>query len=125
VIDNRPVSDERATGAELEPAQAAELIETGAELIDVRRPYEYEGGRLAGARNVEMNELSAATDSISRERPVLFYCRTGDRSGMAAQAFREAGYDAYNLAGGIVAWAGAGRSLEPDGGEVVQPLPPS
>ena len=119
------MSDESATGAELEPAQADELIESGAELIDVRRPYEYEGGHLAGARNVEMNELSAAADSISRERPVLFYCRTGDRSGMAAQAFREAGYDAYNLAGGIVAWAGAGRSLEPDSGGVVQPLPPS
>jgi rhodanese-related sulfurtransferase len=125
VVDNRPVSDETATGVELEPAQAAELIESGVELIDVRRPYEYEGGHLAGARNVEMNELSAAAGSIVRERPVLFYCRTGDRSAMAAEAFREAGFDAHNLAGGIVAWAGAGRSLEPEDGGVVQPLPPS
>lgn len=119
------MSDETAIGTELEPGQAAELIASGAELIDVRRAYEYEGGHLGGARNVEMNELSAAAGSIDRDRPVLFYCRTGDRSAMAAQAFREAGYYSYNLAGGIVAWAGAGRSLEPDGGEVVQPLPPS
>jgi rhodanese-related sulfurtransferase len=119
------VSDETATKTELEPARGAELIDSGAELIDVRRPYEYEGGHLAGARNVEINELSAAADSIARDRPLLFCCRTGDRSGMAAQAFREAGYHAYNLAGGVVAWVGEGRPLEPEGGEVVQPLPPS
>jgi rhodanese-related sulfurtransferase len=119
------VSDETAIETELEPQRGAELIESGAQLIDVRRPYEYEGGHLAGARNVEMNELSAAAGSISRQAPVLFYCRTGDRSGMAAQAFREAGYDAHNLAGGIVAWVAAGRALEPEDGGVVQPLPPS
>lgn len=125
VVDNRAVSDETAIETELDPERGAGLIEAGAELIDVRRPYEYEGGHLAGARNVEINELSAAADSIARDRPVLFCCRTGDRSGMAAQAFREAGYDAYNLAGGVVAWVGEGRPLEPGGGEVVQPLPPS
>jgi rhodanese-related sulfurtransferase len=119
------VSDKAATETELDPQRAAELVASGAELIDVRRPYEYEGGHLVGARNVEMNELSAAADSISRDRPVLFSCRTGDRSGMAAQAFREAGYDAYNLAGGVVEWIAAGQPIEPEGGEVVQPLPPS
>ena len=57
------VTDEAA--AETEVARAAiELIDAGAVLIDVRRPYEYEGGRLAGSRNIEMNELSAAADSI-------------------------------------------------------------
>ena len=94
-------------------------------LIDVRRPYEYEGGRLPGARNIEMNDLSAAADSIPRDRPVLFYCRGGNRSSMAAQAFREAGYDAHSMAGGIEAWATAGRPLEPEDGEVRKPPPPS
>ena len=56
---------------------------------------------------------------------MLFYCRSGNRSGMAAEAFREAGYDAHNLAGGIEAWAEAGRPLEPEDGEVRAPLPPS
>jgi len=119
------MSDEAATTFELTAAEGAELIARGAEVIDVRRPYEYEGGHLIGARNVEMNELTTAADSIARDRPVLFSCRTGDRSGMAAQAFREAGYDAYNLAGGMVAWIEAGQPIEPDGGAVVQPLPPS
>ena len=119
------VTDETAADTEVAPARAIELIDAGAVLIDVRRPYEYEGGRLAGSRNIEMNELSAAADSIPRDRSVLFYCRSGNRSGMAAQAFREAGYDAYNLAGGIEAWAAEGQPLEPDDGEVRKPRPAS
>ncbi len=110
---------------ELDPAQAAELIAAGAELVDVRRSYEHEAGHLAGSRNVEVNELAAAAGSLPRERPILFYCRTGNRSRMAVDAFRQAGYDAYNLAGGIEAWAGDGRELEPAGGEVRPPLPAS
>jgi rhodanese-related sulfurtransferase len=49
---------------------------------------------------------------------VVFYCRLGARSGMAAQAFRRAGYDAYSMDGGITAWHERGMPLEPDGGEV-------
>jgi rhodanese-related sulfurtransferase len=56
---------------------------------------------------------------------VVFYCRTGNRSSMAVDAFREAGYEAYNLAGGIEAWNAEGGQLEPDDGAVVAPLPPS
>jgi rhodanese-related sulfurtransferase len=109
----------------LAPQAAVELIEAGATLIDVRRPYEFEAGHLEGARNVEMNELTAHADEIPRERPVVFYCRTGNRSSMAADAFHQAGYDAHNLAGGIEAWSAEGRSLEPADGEVRAPLPPS
>ena len=113
------------TPGELSAAQAAELVDAGAELIDVRRPYEFEGGRIPGARNLEMNELSAHADELPRDRPVLFYCRGGNRSAMAAEAFRQAGYDAHHLAGGLEAWAADGRPLEPEGGEVRAPLPPS
>jgi rhodanese-related sulfurtransferase len=119
------VNDEAATQTELDAARAQELIEAGAELIDVRRPYEWEAGRLAGSRNLEMNELTAAADSIERDRAVLFYCRSGNRSGMAAEAFRQAGFDAYNLAGGIEAWVAEGHPIEPAGGQVRAPLPPS
>ena len=110
---------------ELTPARAAELIEAGATLIDVRGPVEWDAGRLEGARHIEMNELTAAADSIPRDRPVLFYCRSGNRSGMAADAFREAGYDAYNMAGGLQAWVDEGRPLQPEDGAVVAPPPAS
>jgi rhodanese-related sulfurtransferase len=123
-VSDEPVEVEQGEHA-LAPAEAAELIEGGATLVDVRRPYEYEGGHLPGAANIEMNELAARSDEIPRDRAVLFYCRTGNRSGMAVDAFREAGYEAHNLAGGIEAWSAEGRELEPADGEVRAPLPAS
>ena len=111
---------------ELAPERVRELAESGeADLIDVRREYEWEEGRIGGARQIEMNELTANADSIPKDRPVVFYCRSGNRSGMAATAFREAGYDAHNMAGGITAWAEAGFPLEPEGGRVAEARPPS
>ena len=113
-----------ATGLELDAERVAELIAAGeAEVIDVRRDYEYEAGRLPGARHVEMNELSANAASIPKDRTVVFYCRSGNRSGLAAEAFEQAGYDAHNLAGGIAAWVESGHDLEPEGGEVATPRP--
>jgi rhodanese-related sulfurtransferase len=119
------VSDETTAVAGIDPRRFAQLLADGATLVDVRRPYEFEGGRLAGAQNIEMNELTAAADSLPRDRPLLFYCRRGNRSAMAAEAFRQAGFDAHHLAGGIEAWVEAGKPLDPDGGEVRAPLPAS
>jgi rhodanese-related sulfurtransferase len=119
------MSDEAGNPAALDSARFAEAIAGGATLVDVRRPYEFEGARLAGARNIEMNELSAAAEAMPRDRPVLFYCRSGNRAAMAAEAVRQAGYDAHHLAGGIEAWAAGGNPLEPENAEVRTPLPAS
>jgi rhodanese-related sulfurtransferase len=116
------MSDDTTAATGLDPRRFAELIAAGATLVDVRRPYEFDGGRIPGASNIEMNELPAAAESIPRDRPALFYCRRGNRSAMAAEAFRQAGYDADHLAGGIEAWAEK-HPLEPDDGEVRAPLP--
>jgi rhodanese-related sulfurtransferase len=106
------------TERELPPEIVAELLARGeTQLVDVREPYEHAAGRIAGARHVELGELAAEADSIDRERPVVFYCRVGARSAMATQAFATAGYDAYNLRGGIVAWVVAGQGIE---GEVAE-----
>ena len=43
---------------------------------------------------------------------MVFYCRVGARSAMAAQAFAGSGWDAYNLSGGIVSWVVAGLPIE-------------
>src|SRR5690242_526282 len=74
------------------------------QLVDVREDYEWEAGRIAGARHVELGRVAAEAESIDKETPVVFYCRVGSRSAMAAHAFRQAGYEAYSMAGGLVAW---------------------
>jgi rhodanese-related sulfurtransferase len=91
------------------------------QLIDVRTAHEHEAGRIAGDRLVELGVLAAEAATIDRERPVVFYCRSGSRSAMATQAFVQAGFDAYNMAGGLLEWTAAGLPVEPDGGYVADP----
>jgi rhodanese-related sulfurtransferase len=101
------------TQRELPPEVAAELLARGeAQLVDVREPYEHAAGRIAGARHVELAALGAQADTIAREKPVIFYCRVGARSAMAADAFAASGWDAYNLSGGIISWSASGLPIE-------------
>jgi rhodanese-related sulfurtransferase len=88
------------------------------ELIDVREQYEWDAGRIAGAKHIELERLAGRAEELPRERPIVFQCRLGARSAMATEAFRASGYDAYNLTGGISAWADRGLPLDPDGGTV-------
>ena len=110
----------------ISPERAEELWRSGeAVFVDVRRPHELEGARIEGAIQIEMNELSARAGEVPRDRPVVFYCRRGNRSGMAADAFRQAGWDAYHVEGGITAWVEHGLPVEPPGATVRDPLPDS
>jgi rhodanese-related sulfurtransferase len=112
------LSDAFDSQQELGPERAAELVREGAQLVDVREPYEHEAGRIGGALHIELARLAGESASIDRDRPVVFYCRTGARSGLATDAFRASGYEAYNLAGGLKAWVERGLPIEPEGGEV-------
>ncbi len=97
---------------------AGALAADGAHVVDVREGYEREAGHIPGTRHVELERLASEASTIDRERPVIFYCRLGARSMMAAQAFRRAGFEAYSMAGGIQQWADDGRTLEPPDGRV-------
>jgi len=103
------------------PAETAELIESGAQLIDVRQDYEYEAARIPGASRIGLETLAENRDAIAKDRPVVFYCRSGARSAMAAQAFTEAGFDVNSLAGGITAWIESGQPIDPEDGYIAEP----
>ena len=119
-----PVEEPPVTGLEIDPADVAKLAESGeAELIDVRRDYEHEAGHIANSRHIEMNDLTSNAASIPKDRPVVFYCRGGSRSAMAAEAFSQAGFDAHNMTGGMNAWVAQGLPLEPEDGEIATPRP--
>ena len=107
---------------EVDPERVARWLEEDPSLqvIDVREPYEREAGHIAGTRHIELVKLTEAASTVERERPVVFYCRLGSRSLMAAQAFRAAGYEAYTMAGGLKRWAGEGLPLDPEGGRVAE-----
>jgi rhodanese-related sulfurtransferase len=104
---------------DVEPTEVAELQRRGAvQLVDVREDPEWAAGRIPGARHVPLSELVARAGTIARDAPVVFVCRVGARSTMAAHAFRRAGYDAYSLDGGMLAWAARGLPMDPPGGRV-------
>jgi rhodanese-related sulfurtransferase len=109
-----------ANDIEVEPGQVAEWPDGELQLVDVREPYEREAGYIDGSRHIELARLTEQAATIDASRPVVFYCRVGARSLMAAQAFRASGYEAYSMRGGLVGWAAADRPLSPDGGYVAE-----
>jgi rhodanese-related sulfurtransferase len=111
-----PLADDQL---DVTPADVAAAIESGsATVIDVREPYEREAGYIDGTRHIELERLAGQAESIDRDKPVIFQCRIGRRSMMAAQAFRAGGFDARSLAGGIEAWVEDGRPIVPEDGTV-------
>jgi len=101
------------------PREVAELLrQSSIQLIDVRRPHEHDAGRIAGDRLIELGELASHAETLDRGTPIVFYCRSGSRSAMAAEAFRGAGFDAHNMAGGLLQWQADGLPLEPADGYV-------
>jgi rhodanese-related sulfurtransferase len=95
--------------SDLSPAEAAaRLQEGGWQVVDVRTPEERPDGVIDGDVLIPLDELSARAGEIDPARPSLIYCRSGSRSAMAVSALRAAGYDAHNLAGGMLAWLDAG-----------------
>jgi rhodanese-related sulfurtransferase len=108
------------TQTDIDPERLAEWMARDPELqvIDVREGYEREAGHISGSRHIPLVELTSKAAEIERDRPVVFYCRVGARSDMAAQAFRAGGFQALSMSGGLVRWASENRPLSPEGGVV-------
>jgi len=106
---------------DIEPQAVADALEQGdVQLVDVREDHEWQAGHIAGARHIVLGEIASQADTLDPNRPVVFYCRSGGRSTMAADAFAQAGFDASSMAGGLTAWDERGLPLEPDDGTVAE-----
>src|SRR5512135_1344659 len=85
----------------------AERKEDGAVLLDVRQPPEYSSGHLPGATLIPLPELLDRTGELDASKPVLAYCRSGNRSRSAAALLLTEGFrEVYSLDGGVTAWNG-------------------
>ena len=105
---------------EVSREEARKMVADGAQIVDVRADHEWEVGRIAGATHVPLPQLPERLGEIDKDRPVVLYCRGGNRSSMAAAALADAGYDAVKLTEGIVGWAEDDLPLEPEGGYVAE-----
>lgn len=115
-------ASEETAELEVDPERVAVWLaqDPAPQVIDVREPYERDAGHIQGTRHIELVELSAQATTVQRDRPVVFYCRVGHRSEMAAQAFRAGGFEAYSMRGGLQRWAREGRPLTPADGRVAE-----
>ena len=76
------------------------------QLIDIREQHEIDIAEIGG-EHIPMNDVMTSLAKISKEKPVIIHCRSGQRSGAVVQALEsQMGFsNLYNLAGGILAWS--------------------
>ncbi|MGB5943397.1 MAG: rhodanese-like domain-containing protein [Leeuwenhoekiella sp.] len=77
-------------------------------LLDVRTPEEFKAGHIDRAINynyLDTENFKKQVDSLSKNRPVYIYCRSGNRSGRAADLMKEMGFTKiFDLKGGYLGW---------------------
>ena len=81
-------------------------------VLDVRRHEEWVEKRLPGVTLIPMDQLNERIEEIPSDRQVFVICAVGGRSARVAEALRNAGYDAVNVAGGTNKWVEEGRPFD-------------
>lgn len=79
------------------------------QIVDVRSDMEYRQGHIPGSKLINMmsGNFNEQLMKLPKDKKLLLYCRSGNRSGMAAQKLGDAGYEnVYNLRGGLMYWDG-------------------
>lgn len=102
-------AEPRAVGGfvEVSPRELQSRLSRGEQLqlIDVREQFEWDIGRIPGARLVPLATLPDVVDTLDREREIVVYCKGGSRSRAAAAHLADAGFArVMNLTGGILRW---------------------
>jgi len=93
--------------ANLAPTEAFQRLKSGNphQLVDVRSGEENKQNRIAGSRHIPLQELGKRVPELDPNKPVLLYCQSGARSGMALRMLKGAGFSqAAHIRGGLSAW---------------------
>lgn len=101
--------------SEVTPKEAFERLKTSKiiQLMDVRSPEEYRQFRITGSKLIPLHELGNRLREIDKIKPVLLYCHSGARSGMALSLLKGKGYTQIaHISGGISAWKRNGLPVE-------------
>ncbi len=82
-----------------------QLLQEGVTLLDVRTPAEYAPGHIKGAVNIQLDELRERIGELDKTKPLYIYCKSGQRSYIAARILQGNGFDVKHLAGGYRLYA--------------------
>ena len=88
----------------IHPGEVQQALAEGATLLDVREPNEQAKGTIPGARLIPLGQLRSRLSEIPKDRPLIVYCQSGQRSYYAARLFAQHGYDVRNLSGAYKTW---------------------
>jgi phage shock protein E len=103
-------------GNPVTPGELASLLARGQKqrplVLDVRTPEEYAAGHVPGAILIPHDQLALRLDALQRDRPIVVYCRTGRRSGLAETLLRQHGHEVSQLQGSWLGWQAAGLEFQ-------------
>jgi len=92
---------------EVTPEEAKKIMDEEGDkviLLDVRTPPEHSRIRIPSSMLVPLDDLRYRYAELPKDKKYIVYCRSGERSAFATYFLRYMGYEAYNLAGGIITW---------------------
>lgn len=105
---------------EADVRSVADAVAAGAPLLDVREPFEFNGGHVVGAASIPMHLVPLRIDELARDitkdRRVYVMCHSGNRSWQVAHYLTQHGFDAVNVTGGMLSWEAAGLPVSTEGG---------
>lgn len=81
-------------------ANYRELIENGAQIIDVRTRGEYASGHIKGSINIPLNELSSQIKKLKKDKAIITCCASGMRSASAKAQLKSLGFEEVHNGGG-------------------------
>jgi rhodanese-related sulfurtransferase len=99
----------------IEVSQVPDPIPEGVTVLDVREPIEWQYGHIDGAVHIPLTQIPSRAEELPVDQQLLVVCKVGGRSAQATAFLREKGFEAINLAGGMLDWSEAGRPMVADG----------
>lgn len=109
-------NESKARVAQISPADAIRAVQddTGTVVVDVREPNEWNLGHVPGALHIPRGILESNVEAaVPRDRNIILYCASGNRSALAAETLKAMGYDnVKSLTGGFRGWAEAGGDVD-------------
>jgi len=102
---------------EVDGAKAAEVLasDPSITIIDIRTPEEFAEGHLKGAMNIDFtaDDFEARLAELNRDKPYLFHCASGNRSGKSLPVFEKLKFTRlYHLNSGFKGWVADGQAVE-------------
>lgn len=93
---------------EITANEVQQLIDQGKELnlIDVREVDEVQAGHIPDVMHIPLGLLEFRLHELNKNESYIMVCRSGARSSRANQLLEDKGFDASNMAGGMLAWEG-------------------